>query len=358
MAGTGLFIIGDCESQSSPLPKKVGTALVMVANGRNYYFQESWLNTFPWARLENEKLFCSSCQEAIRLKLFPPSTKLNGTFTEHGFQNWKKGVEYLKQHQRSDPHVLATVKLEGMKGTPINRVMSDAISKQQQVARDGLKAIVTSLIYLGQNGLAIRGHENDEGNFQSLLRLRAQDNEPLRSWLKEGLTFTSWKCQDEILKIVAHNILRQQINIIKSCGQFCLIVDETADVSGKEQLSVCIRVVDENLEPQEIFLGLYEVGSTTADSLRKVVLDVLARFDLKIQDVRAQCYDGATNMAGVHKGLAAQISKLEPRAVYVHCHAHCLNLAIQDTVQAVSALRDVMGNVHELATTVKASPKR
>ena len=63
-------------------------------------------------------------------------------------------------------------------------------------------------------------------------------------------------------------------------------------------------------------------------------------------------------MSGIYKGLAAQISSSEPRAIYIHCYAHCLNLAIKDSVQGVLQVRNTMGPIHELAVVVKASPKR
>ena len=45
---------------------------------------------------------------------------------------------------------------------------------------------------------------------------------------------------------------------------FSIIVDETTDVSTKEQVSICLRWVSEDLMPCEDFLGLYETSSTTA----------------------------------------------------------------------------------------------
>lgn len=44
--------------------------------------------------------------------------------------------------------------------------------------------------------------------------------------------------------------------------------------------------------------------------------------------MRVQGYDGAANMAGVHRGVQAIIRQSIPDAVYVHCKAHSLNLAI------------------------------
>ena len=46
----------------------------------------------------------------------------------------------------------------------------------------------------------------------------------------------------------------------------------------------------------------------------------------KNADCRGQCYDGASNMHGARKGVAAIITQEESRALYTHCYGHALNL--------------------------------
>ena len=43
---------------------------------------------------------------------------------------------------------------------------------------------------------------------------------------------------------------------------------------------------------------------------------------------RGQCYDGANTMRGPKSGVATQLLRDEPRAVYVHCYGHALNLVV------------------------------
>jgi hypothetical protein len=44
--------------------------------------------------------------------------------------------------------------------------------------------------------------------------------------------------------------------------------------------------------------------------------------------MRGQGYDGAANMAGKFSGVRTRIQTEIPEAYYVHCYAHCLNLAV------------------------------
>ena len=54
-------------------------------------------------------------------------------------------------------------------------------------------------------------------------------------------------------------------------------------------------------------MGLYEIPSTTSDVLAQMILDVLIRFGLSVDNLRAQTYDGAANMSGCHTGCQARV---------------------------------------------------
>ena len=332
---------------------------VETAKQRQYRFQTSWLTEFPWAKMDSVtgKLFCTTCCEASKLHLFPESYYVRQNFITIGFNNWKHGKQTLKSHGESDQHSMAVVKLEAVSGKSIIVQVNDKARKDQEDSCVALRAIISSLQFLSEQGLAIRGHENDSGNFIRLLKLRSEDIPELKRWLQRKKPFTSGDIQNELLQLNAHAIIRNLLTEIKENQEFAIIIDETSDISGKEQLSFCIRTVNEQLEPTEYFLGLYEVKSTTADSLVAIITDIFQRFGLKFENVRAQCFDGASNMSGVHHGVAAQITRMEPRAVYIHCYAHCLNLAVQDSVRGITDVRNTMFTVHEVGTVVKGSPK-
>jgi hypothetical protein len=43
-------------------------------------------------------------------------------------------------------------------------------------------------------------------------------------------------------------------------------------------------------------------------------------------------------MSGVHSGVQARIKKMHPRAIYVHCASHNLNLVLNDCIKAIPQL--------------------
>ena len=90
---------------------------------------------------------------------------------------------------------------------------------------------------------------------------------------------------------------------------FALIVDGTQDMNGVEQESVCIRFVNDDLQPCEEILGFYSVEGTTGQMLASCVKDVLLRYQLPLDKLRGQTYDGASNMSGAYNGCQAIIKK-------------------------------------------------
>ena len=69
-------------------------------------------------------------------------------------------------------------------------------------------------------------------------------------------------------------------------------------------------------------LELVHVPKTDANTLTSVVKDCLIRFSSLISQCRGQAYDGTSNMSGHLNGVAAQIEKDVPAALFLHCFAH------------------------------------
>ena len=57
-------------------------------------------------------------------------------------------------------------------------------------------------------------------------------------------------------------------------------------------------------------------------------------------------------------GVAARILKVAPKAYYVHCLAHSLNLCLQNCASSCQIIKECLLLVTELSTLIRASPKR
>ena len=119
---------------------------------------------------------------------------------------------------------------------------------------------------------------------------------------------------------------------IKFTKYFSILADEAADISNKENLSLVLRYVDSSKNIREEFIGFYlcEDG-TTGQAIRGMILKAIEDFGLTMNDCRGQSYDGAGNMAGRYQGAATLIQGQFPKALYVHCMNHRLNLCVADT---------------------------
>lgn len=176
-----------------------------------------------------------------------------------------------------------------------------------------------------------------------------------KRWLQRTYKWNSHQIVEEILNIFSNEILKDIISDVKAATYFPVILDETSDISGSEQVSISFRYVDNDLTVHEQFVGFYETKTTTAEVLHNIVKDVLLRFDLNISNLRGQCYDGASN---VRFGLSSRISNDEPRALYIHCVAHRLNLVVTDAMNGINSVSDFIGTIKSMTNYVRDSPKR
>ena len=114
--------------------------------------------------------------------------------------------------------------------------------------------------------------------------------------------YASPQIQNKVLKFMAMSLSRLIAETVRSCKFFALIADEVADVSNKEQVVVCLRYVDSYFVAHEELVGIHQVASIWSNVLVSCLRDILLRMNLPFSCCRGQCYDGASNMAGVRNG--------------------------------------------------------
>lgn len=267
------------------------------------YFQEKWYKQFPWIHYDAklQKMLCFQCSRAKQLGLLNLAKCQDPAFVSAGFDNWKK-PERFKSHEKSDTHQHAVFELAAVEKPSVNELLDESAKKQQQGARQCLIKLFTTLRFLLRQGQAFRGHNESNGNFQQLLKLRSEDCQLLSSYLKRKTSFTSPEAQSEMIDAFSHEIVRKIATEVKRNGPFAVMVDGTQDISGKEQESICFRHVDDDLTIHEDFVGLYNVSETTGQAIANMIFDVLTRLCLSVDDLRAQTYDGAANMSGKYSG--------------------------------------------------------
>lgn len=203
-------------------------------------------------------------------------------------------------------------------------MLNTAHKELQKTRRRMLLKQLSTLRCLLRQGLAVRGHSEIESNLQQVLKLCAEDDDDLKTWLKEG-KYLSPTIINEQIELMANDLLHHPLSEIRLSPWFALIVDEATDITYKEQLCIVIRWLNEDYEIFEEPLGLIQVSKTDSVTLTNAIKDVLIRCMLPLNQCRGQAYDGAANMSGYLNGVAAQIKSCHPAVLHVHCLAHCLN---------------------------------
>ncbi|XP_026440682.1 zinc finger MYM-type protein 1-like [Papaver somniferum] len=217
----------------------------------------------------------------------------------------------------------------------IDAIIEKQSEEEKRDNRKRLRASINCVRFLLRQGLAFREHDETEaslnrGNFIELLKWLADNNEEIKAVVLENAPgnqkLIASDIQKDITKCFSSEILSE---IIKELGDgpFTLLLDESKDISSKEQLAIVLRYVHKG-HVIERFVGIEHVTSTTANSLKATVDDFFSRHGLSISRLRGQGYDVASNMRGEYNGLKALILKDNYCAYFVHCFDHQLQLAV------------------------------
>ena len=163
-----------------------------------------------------------------------------------GFDNFKKAVQKFRIHENSDSHLEARLKCRSLNNPSINEQLSSEAAKVQGIRRAGLLKQLEAMKFLLRQGIALRGHSEEEGNLYQLLTAWSGDCTAIKSWIEER-KYMSHDIVNELITLMGHNILRQLLVRIKCVPSwYAVIVDEATDVACREQMNLSIRYVDDD----------------------------------------------------------------------------------------------------------------
>nr|CAI5858338.1 unnamed protein product [Callosobruchus analis] len=98
--------------------------------------------------------------------------------------------------------------------------------------------------------MPLRGKQADEGVLLDLLKLRIDSGDnKLKSHFEKcrrNAIYTSPTIQNELINLCGEVIQENVISEVRKTMAYSILADETADVSGKEQLSIGVRFYDES----------------------------------------------------------------------------------------------------------------
>jgi len=143
-----------------------------------------------------------------------------------------------------------------------------------------------------------------------------------------------------VKKVVAH------INSTRVCS---LISDGTQDQSKMQCVLLCyLESSSCGLRPVERPVDIFTTGDTAGMVLSRRIEQTLSRVHVPLEWLVGQSYDGAGYVRGRYSGPKKHILEIAPRAAYVWCNAHRLNLVVEAVLKCSSAICNALGTVQEL----------
>ncbi|BBH08941.1 hypothetical protein Prudu_021296 [Prunus dulcis] len=293
--------------QKGPCQPKDHTFPQTDLSGYDRRFNVKWFDEFDWLEysISKDAAFCLYCY------LFKSNFRIgqgcSDAFTEMGFRNWKK-KDKIRQHVGPVGSVHNQSRQYCVDLMNQKQHIRTALIKQSEQARIDYRICLTASLdcvrFLLRQGLPFRGHDesdtsSNKGNYLELLQFLADHDEKVKAVVLENAPGN--------LKLIAPTIQKDLVNacatetikkIIKDMDGafFSLLVDESRDVSVKEQMAVVFRYVDKSGDVIERFVGIQHVRDTTSNSLKEAIDILFAREELSISMLRGQGYDGASNM--------------------------------------------------------------
>ncbi|XP_022899250.1 zinc finger MYM-type protein 1-like [Olea europaea var. sylvestris] len=122
-------------------------------------------------------------------------------------------------------------------------------------------------------------------------------------------------------------------------------------------MTVFLRFDDKSGKVEERLLGISHVIDTCAQSLKDAIDAMFSTYGLSISSLRGQCYDGSSNMLGEFNSLKALILRENSYAIYIHCFAHQLQLAVVTVARTDHMLGDFFNMLAIIVNLVGASCK-
>ncbi|XP_012901570.1 zinc finger MYM-type protein 1 isoform X4 [Mustela putorius furo] len=337
------------------------TSRVQKIKDKSQNIKKSWCSNFQHLKnnIKKDVTFCYSCQ------LFCQKNFNCGgeSFTAQGISNWKKTLEKFRKHEKSEMH------LKSLQYWREYQFFDDAVndslsihSKQIEGNKKYLKLIIENILFLGKQCLPLRGNDQsissvNKGNFLELLEIRAKDKgeEVFRLTNLQVDFYNSTQIQNDIIEIIKTEMLQDIVNEINASSAFSIICDETTDSATKKQLSICVRYPQKMSKAvliKERFLGFIDIEEMTGTDLHGTIKTYLQQIGVDLNKICGQAYDSTTNLRGQFNKIAAEFKKEEPRALYVHCYAHFLDLTVITFCKEVKELRSALNTLNSLFNTI------
>lgn len=214
--------------------------------------------------------------DCSKLKLKLTGNAKESVFIYGGFSNWKDSTRCFNKHETSVTHKAAIDVVVTIPKT-CGGVGSMLSATHVLEKRANQQYLVKLIQFLARQGIAFRGDGDEkDSNFLQLLLFRSTDDPSILSCLQRKTDkYTSPQIQNELIKIMALQILREITDLIQKAHYYTLMADEVTDISNREQVAICMRWVDDDFQPHEDFMKLVQVMVIILRHLKHCIASII-----------------------------------------------------------------------------------
>lgn len=329
-------------------------------------FHGSWFQTHQWLEysIQKDSSYCYPC------RLFNKKPSESPFVKPHGYCDWKhapgkKGG--LGLHAGSITHSSAMLdwqqfRLNQKKKTTLPHRMDRLGEQTLSSNRHYIRTIAEIILLCARQEIALRGHNEsidsqNPGNFRAIFDLVATHDDCFRHSYEgaaRNALYTSPDIQNQLATIMGDMVREIICTDVRDVVYYSLLVDESKDVSKKEQMSIMLRYVKDGCV-HECFIGFVHASDLDAASLAEYISTTLDACSISLDNCISQCYDGASVMSGSCSGVQYRIRELAPCAIYTHCCAHRLNLVLVDCSKSLPIVREFLALLESLYVFMSTS---
>ncbi|XP_058733370.1 uncharacterized protein LOC131604978 [Vicia villosa] len=217
-------------------------------------FCKAWYKNYTWIEYSESKdaAYCFYCF------LFKPPGRAEHfgyeVFNKDGFKDLKHASKGFKDHigSHNSKHNSCMKHYDDYNNQrqSVTSIFARATRELEELYKICLTCSLDCTRYLIAKGIAFRGHDEsstslNKGNFREMVEWVKSNDEKVRDAFDRGpknCTMTSGDIQKELAMCCAHEVTKV---IMEELGerQFSVLIDESRDISVKEQMAVMLRLV-------------------------------------------------------------------------------------------------------------------
>jgi hypothetical protein len=215
-------------------------------------FQNTWFDEFDWLEYSESKDAAYCLYYYLFFNSGKPEKFGSSVFAHQGYVNWKKAKDNLSRHGACKTHVEARLKCDDFMNqrTSVGRKLVEVSMEEEKRYEIRLTSSLDVTRFLISQGQPFRGDDEsstslNKGTFREMVDWYKDKVEIVKDAYDKGsknCQMLSPDIQKDLAKACAEEVTAVIMDEIRG-RKFSVLIDESRDISIKEQMAVILRLV-------------------------------------------------------------------------------------------------------------------